>query len=79
MMIIEEFWNELHSNLSKVMSDEDVQFVESLIHSCRRDENLLYLNDDAFNRLQERNLQDAFNEVSNRMGIKWWHSTEAPD
>lgn len=55
----------------------DIQFVLSLIHESKLDENLSIMDDDYWEKLLERGLLDVFEDVNKDNGIVWTHSNEA--
>lgn len=55
----------------------DIQFVLSLIHESKLDENLSIMDNDYWEKLLERGLLDVFEDVNKDNGIVWTHSNEA--
>lgn len=54
----------------------DIQFVLGLIRESRLDENLSIMDNECWERLEERNLLDVFKEINKVNGIVWSHSNE---
>ena len=57
-------------------SDNDIQFVLSLIKEANIDSNMYVMENDSYNRLVERNLWDVFQEINEKNAIHWNHSNE---
>lgn len=60
----------------KGVSQNDIDFVISIIKESDLDENLNRMNNDYWMKLQERGLLDVFEEVSKENNIVWTHSNE---
>ena len=65
--------NELYKNLSLVMSKEDVEFIMDIIKEHKDDSNLLYMENDAYQRMKEHGIEKQFNDVCNKLKIQWTH------
>lgn len=61
---------------AKGVLQNDIQFVLSLIHESDIDENLSIMDNDYWERLQEKKLLDVFEEINKANGIVWSHSNE---
>lgn len=58
------------------VSNDDIQFVLSLIRESRLDEDQSIMDNDYWKRLQERNLLDVFEEINKKHNIEWLHLNE---
>lgn len=58
------------------VSRTDIQFVLSLIRESELDENLSIMDNDYWEKLQEKKLLDVFDEINKVNGIEWSHSNE---
>jgi hypothetical protein len=54
----------------------DVEFIMSLIRCGDLDENLKIMENDAYNKLAERNLKDQFEKACNVLGFIFTHNNE---
>ncbi len=71
------FENKFRIELKKEnLSDDNIEFIMSLISEDKSDENLKIMNNDVFRKLREAGLEDAFNRCCNRIGVHWNHSNE---
>lgn len=69
---------ELYENAlrAKNVSSSDVQFIISLIRESDIDANAYRMENDSYQKLQERELWNVFEEVSQENNIKWEHHNE---
>ncbi|MBQ9077313.1 MAG: hypothetical protein IJY31_05660 [Muribaculaceae bacterium] len=75
-----EFYSQLKDKLqSKGVTSEDIVFILNLIKDDSKDENLKVMNNDAFSKLQSKNLALQFEESCQELNIKWYHSNEKND
>lgn len=58
------------------LSDDNIEFIMSLISEDTNDSNLKIINNDAFLKLKNVGLEEAFNRCCDKMGVKWYHSNE---
>lgn len=61
---------------TKNVSDNDIQFVLSLINEANIDSNMYIMENYSYTQLLDRGLLDVFNEVSEENAIKWNHTNE---
>lgn len=78
-MFYGDILNELHKNLSLVMPKEDVEFIMNVIKEHKDDSCLLYMENDAYRKMQERGIEEQFNDVCNKLKIKWAHCNDPLD
>ena len=62
--------------LKEHMNEEDIQFILDLIYTSDRDENLKIMNNDAFRKLEERGLNEIFENVCEKLHINWHHDND---
>ena len=62
----------------KNVLEENIKYILDLITEMDSDSNLNRMDNDAFDKLEERGLKDVFDEICDKYGIKWNHSNE-PD
>lgn len=72
-MFYGDILNELHKNLSLVMPKEDVEFIMDIIKEHKDDSYLLYMENDSYKKMKERGIEKQFNDVCNKLKIKWTH------
>lgn len=72
-MFYGDILNELHKNLSLVMSKEDAEFIMDIIKEHKDDSYLLYMENDSYEKMKERGTEKQFNDVCNKLKIKWTH------
>lgn len=74
----QDFIELLRQELSNSLSENDVEFILSLIRSDNHDENLFVMDNDAYRQMRERgtNLEETFCDVCERLGIKWTHNND---
>lgn len=65
--------SELYKNLSLVMPKEDAEFIMDIIKEHKDDSYLLYMENDAYKRMEERGIEKQFNDVCNKLKIQWTH------
>ena len=58
------------------VSQTNIDFILSLIRESPSDENLSIMNNDYWEKLQERDLLDVFEEINKAKGIVWSHSND---
>jgi hypothetical protein len=61
---------------SQGVTTADVEFIMSLIRCGDLDENLKIMENDAYIRLEERNLKDQFEKACNVLGFIFTHNNE---
>ena len=58
------FESMLNSKLASLgVSEKDILFISSLIHSSDQDENLKIMNNDVYQRLEKKELQEVFEKA----------------
>lgn len=78
MVFDNSFENRFRIELKKEnLSGDNIEFIMSLISEDKDDSNLKRINNDAFLKLKNAGLEEAFNRSCDRMGIKWCHSNES--
>lgn len=60
----------------KGISNNDIQFVLSLINETDIDSNMYFMENSAYNQLVERDLWVVFEEINEKHSIRWNHSNE---
>ncbi len=76
--MITSFENDFRIELRKeCLSNENIDFIMNLISEDKADANLKRMNNNAFLELRNKGLEDTFNKVCERMGVKWTHSNES--
>ena len=61
---------------SQGVTTADVEFIMSLIRCGDLDENLKIMENDAYIKLEERNLKDQFEKACNVLGFIFTHNNE---
>lgn len=60
----------------KNVLEENITYILDLITEMESDSNLNRMDNDAFDKLEERGLKGVFDEICDKYGIKWNQSNE---
>lgn len=71
------FESMLNSKLESLgVSEKDILFISSLIHSSDQDENLKIMNNDVYQRLEKKELLEVFEKACKELKIEFTHNNE---
>lgn len=75
-MTDEKKMQDLEAKLSEYLSNDDVEFIKSLIKEGKLDSNLKIMENSCYNQMSNRGIWDTFEKASHEVGIEWRHSNE---
>lgn len=72
----EKKMQDLEAKLSEYLSNDDVEFIKSLIKEGKLDSNLKIIFNSGYNQIANRSILETFEKASREVGIEWRHSCE---
>ena len=75
-MTDEKKMQDLEAKLSEYLSNDDVEFIKSLIKEGKLDSNLKIMENSCYNKMSNSGIWDTFEKASREVGIEWQHTNE---